>query len=37
MCVTKMDWNDIPRNPFRVSIAGKGKTTGGNVNLLNSS
>ncbi|XP_029667919.1 dual oxidase 2-like, partial [Formica exsecta] len=21
MCVTKMDWNDIPRNPFRVSIA----------------
>lgn len=25
MCTTKMDSNDIPRNPFRVPTAGKGR------------
>lgn len=37
MCITKMEWNDIPRNPFRVPTTGKGETICGNVNLFNSS
>lgn len=40
MCITKMEWNDIPRNPFRVPTTGKRyirKTICGNVNLFNSS
>lgn len=35
MCITKMEWNDIPRNPFRVPATGKEETICGNINLLN--
>lgn len=32
MCVTKMSWDDIPKNPFRVPTNGTDKNVQGNLN-----
>lgn len=32
MCITDMEWNDIPKNPFRVPTEGISKSVHSNLN-----